>query len=851
MPSKSKKIALVLQQINSLPTLPAVATRLLHLTMRNDTQADEVVRLIESDPALASKIITIANRASRVTTSLKKAVVLLGFDVVRNAVLSIKVFESFNVKSVQRASVPSADASVAAKPAGGNLATNKKDGQAGQSESIYFDRAGFWKHSLAVACASEMLVRYIDPKADPDEAFICGLLHDIGKIALDTCLPKSFLRVVQLTEKSVGNISDVEEYLLGVDHSVVGKRLAQKWHLPDAIVESIWLHHYGVEMLPDAVKNKSIVQAVHLADILARQQRAGYSGNHSFEFSAEETAAKLGCDAGVIEKVSRKLLVELSKRGELLGLNETEPQELYHQALSQANTELGRLNERLQQQNKRLQQRNKYFELLVQLNHNMQADQSVVDICSLINKLWQKHTGCTRCAVYALSPDEDIIEGAVQQQAYSKPTPFLVDCKDLQLPSPVHGRVAVHNITTEEHANTKPIPGQFANQNSPKANTERQKVLYGCPDYDEMCFSLRTPGKRQQWFFEQVAPEFNQSFCVIMPLCTGQQFVGAILWEAADNTEASQSINNYRNELKELETFSASTALAILQAQKREQQSVLCEQLAHSNSLLSKAQEELLHKRTLAMVGEMACGAAHEINNPLAVVVGRSELLANSESDPKKKKALELIAYNGHEITDIVTEMLKFARPALPRPQACKVRELIDKALKQSATEQKNKEAQIKKQLESQAKTKAKAQKSNQPGRPHIEINIADDLPDVFVDNQQIITALENIIRNALDACQEKPATIQINAQHDEINNEVILELIDNGIGMPPETLRKACDPFFSNKKAGRSRGLGLSYASRYIENNGGYLQIISDVNHGTRVTVRLPELQSESAVFT
>lgn len=122
--NKGKKIELIIQQLDSLPTLPAVAARLLQITVRNDTQAEEVVRLIESDPALASRIMALATRANtgvrRQAVSLSKAVVLLGFDLVRNTVLSIKVFETF------------------AHPNG--------------DEAGGFDRTGFWKHSLAVAC---------------------------------------------------------------------------------------------------------------------------------------------------------------------------------------------------------------------------------------------------------------------------------------------------------------------------------------------------------------------------------------------------------------------------------------------------------------------------------------------------------------------------------------------------------------------------------------------------------------------------------------------------------------------------------------------------------------------------
>ncbi len=214
--SKSKKVDLILQQLNSLPTLPAVATRLLQLTVQGDTHADEVVKLIECDPALTSKIISLSTDASKdinrhVPTSVGKAVMLLGFESIRNAVLSIKVIETF----------------------GGDVSE-------GGSQ---FNRTEFWKHSLAVACAAKRIAVLIDSQLDPEDAFMCGLLHDLGKVALDECLPKSYARVVEITEASVCNISDIERKILGIDHATVGKRLAERWHLPAIVVETIWLHH--------------------------------------------------------------------------------------------------------------------------------------------------------------------------------------------------------------------------------------------------------------------------------------------------------------------------------------------------------------------------------------------------------------------------------------------------------------------------------------------------------------------------------------------------------------------------------------------------------------------------------
>ncbi len=740
--SKSKKIELIIQQLNSLPTLSAVAARLLQITVRSDTQAAEVVSLIESDPSLASKIIALSTRASRGVSnksiSVNKAVVLLGFDTVRNAVLSIKVFEAL--------------------------------GGTQNQEAGRFDREGFWRHSLAGACASKMLCRYIDKRIDPEEAFICGLLHDLGKVALDAALPKSFIRVVQLTESSLGNIAELEKRILGIDHAVAGKRLAEKWMLPESIRETIWLHSQYPTTLPEAVKHRTIVQTVHLADILVREQRIGYSGNYHLPNSSVAIAEQLNCPVPELEKVTRRLGEAISDRASILGLDEISTDQLYYEALSEANRELGQLNVRLQNQYQSLRRRSVYFELLSCLSGNSTPEQSVVDVCGLIAKIWQEKMEVEHCAVYALTPDEFIIEGAVQLEAETEASVFLVD--------------------RTEDPEADPSSGGFL------------ELPLG--------FSIIPAGETHRWFFEQVAPMFDILRCLIIPLHCGTEAVGGLLWQG--NTSPA----TYQSEMEELQAFAAGAALAIKQAQRQEEKTKLSEQLAQTNNLLHETQRKLLQKQRLAAVGEMACGAAHEINNPLAVVVGRSQYLASSEDDPKRREILEKIARSGDDISQIITELLDFAKPTPPQPKPLSLEEIIRRVL--------------------EAQTHAASQENIT-----FESDLEEHLPDVYVDDDQMTDALGELIANAMASYQGQGGAVFIEVRYDELEDDVVLEIIDQGCGMSEETRQKAFDPFFSAKPAGRNRGLGLSRSSRYVEENGGRIQLISEPGRGTTVKVVLP----------
>ncbi|MBI9017451.1 MAG: HDOD domain-containing protein [Phycisphaerae bacterium] len=730
--AKSRKIELVLHQLNSLPTLPTVATRLLQLTVRSDTQAHQIVELIESDPSLASKIIALATSAStgvsKSSASLSKAVVLLGFDAVRNAVLSIKVFEALK-----------------------GHAQESVDG---------FDWIGFWKHSLGVACASKLLIKHIDPKVDPEEAFVCGLLHDIGKLALASSLPKSYDRVVQLAKSAVCNIAEVEQKVLGVDHTIAGKRLAEKWALPEAVIESIWLHHQWVTGLPEAVKNRSMVQTIHLADIITRREHIGYSGNQSFSDSAENVAMELGCKENVLAKVTTPLRELISERASILGLEDIEPTELYQEALVGANDVLGKLNTKLQVQNQRLKLRSNYFDLLSTLANCIEPNQTAIDLCQQIVELWQQHSKCKKCAVYAIDREEQCIEGMLKTEPDDTAALFMID-----------------------------MPEGF-----------------GQP---EEGFNIKPVDKEHYWFFEQVAPMFEMGVTVIMPLTIGSELIGEVLWQS-DNENF-----NYKNQLKELQALACSIALTLKQTQIRTRQSRLCEQMGQSNEMLQKAQQKLMRTQNLATIGEMAAGAAHEINNPLAIIVGRAQLLASTEQDEKRLESLNKIAANGKEITNIITDLMNFADPPKPNPYNIWVGDLIELALE-------------------------RMQDIIQTKNIMISTKLAPDLPDVFVDREQISEALIDLISNAIEAYMDQPGAIEIKAVLDELENQVLIEISDNGCGMDPVTLEKATDPFFSFKPAGRKRGLGLSRSIRKIERNSGKVKITSQLEKGTTVFVSL-----------
>ena len=196
------------------------------------------------------------------------------------------------------------------------------------------------------------------------------------------------------------------------------------------------------------------------------------------------------------------------------------------------------------------------------------------------------------------------------------------------------------------------------------------------------------------------------------------------------------------------------------------------------------------------MVGQMACGAAHEINNPLAVVVGRAQLLVSQVEDEKQKQNLNLITQQAQAATHIITELLQFAQPEPPRAKEIRFEELFNLVSTGCRELMDQCNVRLMRKLDDQA-------------------------PLVFVDSGQVAAALIEVVKNAVQASKDGGQVI-VTAAANTLDDTLKVQVIDQGSGMDDATAEHAFDPFFSARPAGRSRGLGLSRAMRFLEVNHG-----------------------------
>ena len=225
------------KKLADLPPLPTVVTRIMQTINDPNTSAEEINNLIIMDQGLSSKVLRIVNSSyygfpKRIST-ITHAVVILGFNTVRNLVLGVSAFGLLGQKSM---------------PYGLN-------------------RAKFWEHSIAVAAGAQMLakMRLTKNRNAPDEAFIGGLLHDVGALFLDSYFPVQYAVTMAFAAREKKTAREAEGMVLGIEHTVVGRRIAEHWNFPPQLAAMIGGHH-------DPIHNKDhfdVAAAVHAADYLA------------------------------------------------------------------------------------------------------------------------------------------------------------------------------------------------------------------------------------------------------------------------------------------------------------------------------------------------------------------------------------------------------------------------------------------------------------------------------------------------------------------------------------------------------------------------------------------------------
>lgn len=282
--SDERRLALekLFARIGEVSSLPTVARRILSLAEDDNSRADDLREAIQSDPVLVARILRRLNSSyyglSQKVADVRTAVSLLGFREVRNLAMTVFVSRIYETP-----------------------------GDHGS-----YKRSNLWAHSVAVAAAGRLISRVCGRGAS-EEAYIGGLLHDIGYILIDQTLKRHFNRVIDQLSPEVPTFV-IERQILSFDHAMLGGFVAQRWNLPEQVADAITYHHQ-----PWCYEgpHRDLVQVVAVANYLC--SRAGWTslGLHNVPPPPDEVYAGLGLDQVSLAIIWEELEPTLEKASAL------------------------------------------------------------------------------------------------------------------------------------------------------------------------------------------------------------------------------------------------------------------------------------------------------------------------------------------------------------------------------------------------------------------------------------------------------------------------------------------------------------------------------------------------------
>lgn len=218
----------------------------------------------------------------------------------------------------------------------------------------------------------------------------------------------------------------------------------------------------------------------------------------------------------------------------------------------------------------------------------------------------------------------------------------------------------------------------------------------------------------------------------------------------------------------------------------------------------------------LEALAEFAAGAGHEINNPVATIVGRAELLLKGESNPERRQALLTIGAQALRIRDMIGDLMLFARPPKPELKLLDLAEVVGDVVRKLDENSRGKSLTI-------------VQKGASP------------IP-ILADAVQLRVVISNLLLNSMTASAVGGAiTVESSKQVSESGNWAVLVVHDRGAGLSALEREHLFDPFFSGRQAGRGLGFGLCKCWRIADQHGGRIDCESSPESGTTFRVTWP----------
>ncbi len=262
----------IVEAVNDMPALPHVVLKVMDLTEDPNSTAQDINAVLNQDQGMTAKVLKMANSAfygfPRRIATVTDATLFLGFKTVRSIVMAASVSDILRQEIEGYALAP------------GEL----------------------WRHSQCVAMAARHIAKK-NKFGFVDVAYTAGLLHDIGKVILNSTLKESYHEVVQMVAEQNIPFMDAENEVLGFNHAIVGSKIAEKWNLPPELVEAIAYHHNPEK----AEVNKNLTAMVHVADAICLSMGIGIGIDGMLYPLSEQALELVGINASDIDIIVSQL----------------------------------------------------------------------------------------------------------------------------------------------------------------------------------------------------------------------------------------------------------------------------------------------------------------------------------------------------------------------------------------------------------------------------------------------------------------------------------------------------------------------------------------------------------------
>lgn len=635
-----------------------------------------------------------------------------------------------------------------------------------------------WKHSLACAVAAQLLAERSRP-ALAGAAFAAGLLHDCGKLVMLSTLPGQYDALLELDLHGTALIA-AEQNAFGADHCLVGKWLLERWRLPALFVDSVWLHHQAPDMFADLLDRGDPLPLVVLADQMAHEALGGPTVDPA-DPARRQVIAACGLPG---ERAAAELASMVGERflekAALFNFDQ-DPASFYFTALQRANAVLGRTALELRRVSALQAEQARSLAGVAEAGALLENARDATDVLVRLARSLSTAFACPEGMV-CMRESEDSAWQAV-----------FWDHKGLRAP---------RNLPEDPAVRQKGLRPPYP------ALLETASVRLGAaPAEDGACLHLQhgfviatarlgRKGGHVELLLRPPTPDST------VPAQPAQPCGGARPTAPSDHAA-----------LRHLALLGAG---ALRRIALLDESSARAENLAEAMRSMRALNAKLLQTERLAAVGQLAAGAAHEINNPLAIVSARAQLLEMQEKDPDKKRGFHQMVDQIERISAILSNLMDFARPAPPRVESVRLADVLARVLDLVRG------GLMKRNIE-------------------IVLDVAPDLPALQADSRQLEQVFLNLVINAEHAMEASGGRLTVSAFHDARLDQVEVVVADTGVGITKDNLEKIFDPFFTTKPEGKGTGLGLSTSYALVANHRGEIVAESEPGQGTRMRVRLP----------